>query len=63
MVKLHLYRFISYDASHATNVKNVVKICMPTWSIFVGPVTYDKKFQLNSLLACEVTPVQDRMCE
>ena len=26
----------SYDA---TNVKNVVKICVSTWSIFAGPVT------------------------
>ena len=28
---------ISYDV---TNVKNVIKICVPTWSIFAGPVTY-----------------------
>ena len=23
-------------------MKNVVKICVPTWSIFAGPVTYAK---------------------
>ena len=28
---------ISYDAA---KLENVVKIYVPTWSIFVGPVTY-----------------------
>ena len=28
---------ISYDA---TKSKNVVKFCVPTWSIFAGPVTF-----------------------
>ena len=30
-------QIISYDA---TNMNNVVKICVPTWSIFAGPVIY-----------------------
>ena len=34
---MQLQQIISYDA---TNVKNVVKIYVPTWSIFAGPVTY-----------------------
>ena len=30
---------MSYDT---TNVKNVVKFCVPTWSIFAGLVTYSR---------------------
>ena len=40
MVKMSLtyipLQIISYDA---TNVKNVVKFCVPTWSILADPVT------------------------
>ena len=41
--KFHFWleQIISYDA---TNLKNMVKFYVPTWSIFAGPVTYSIVF-------------------
>ena len=37
---IHGNNFTLYKSSYdATNVKNVVKFCVPTWSIITGPVT------------------------
>ena len=39
MLKISHYQLIQISSYDATDLKNVVKFCVPTWSIFAGPVT------------------------
>ena len=41
MVKTSILRWLQKISSYdATNLKAIVKLCVPTWTIFPGPVTY-----------------------